>query len=62
MKTSIRKLENKLSRANTSNLLHLVLSLLTMGIWIPIWILIAVSNALKRSSLIKKIERIEATQ
>lgn len=28
----------------TSHLLHLVLSVLTLGVWLPIWLLVAISN------------------
>jgi len=30
-----------------NNLLHLILSLVTVGIWLPVWILIAVLGAFK---------------
>lgn len=28
----------------TSHVLHLLLSLITLGLWIPVWILVGVSN------------------
>jgi len=56
------KLENRLTRSNTSHLLHLVLSIITAGIWIPVWILIALNNATERSRIIRKLDNLETTQ
>ena len=35
----------------TNHILHLVLSLITAGFWVPVWILCAMNNASKRSQL-----------
>ena len=35
----------------TNHILHLVLAVITCGVWVPIWILIAMNNASKRSGL-----------
>jgi len=32
---------------DTSHLLHLVLSIITMGIWLPVWIIVHMNNATK---------------
>jgi len=32
-------------RPRTSHVLHLLLSLITVGFWIPFWFLIAISNS-----------------
>ena len=56
----IRKLENKLTRLNTNHILHLILSIITVGIWIPIWILAAVSNTFGRKSIIRKLDKLES--
>ncbi len=32
--------KSKLRRNKTSNLLHLVLSVITLGFWLPVWLLI----------------------
>lgn len=31
-------------RPSTSHVLHLLLSVITVGLWIPVWILVAMSN------------------
>jgi hypothetical protein len=36
---------------HTSHLLHLVLSLITLGIWIPIWILVSLLGGQKQKFL-----------
>ena len=43
--------ELKKQQYRTRHLLHLVLSVLTAGLWIPIWILCAISNANERQKL-----------
>lgn len=60
MKTNTRKLENKLSRLNTSHVLHLILSIISMGIWVPVWILVTISNATERSSIIRELNKAES--
>lgn len=32
-------------KPSTSHVLHLLLSLISLGLWIPIWILVAISNS-----------------
>lgn len=32
-------------RPSTSHVLHLLLSVITVGLWIPVWILVALSNS-----------------
>lgn len=32
-------------RPSTSHVLHLILALITLGLWIPVWLLVAVSNS-----------------
>jgi hypothetical protein len=35
----------------TSHVLHLLLSLITFGLWVPVWILVAVSHRIERARL-----------
>ena len=37
----------------TSHVLHLLLSVFTLGIWVPVWVIVTLSNAIER----KKIDR-----
>lgn len=38
----------------TNHVLHLLLSLLSAGVWIPVWFLVAQKNASKRASIINE--------
>ena len=31
-------------KKNTNHILHLILSLLTMGLWLIVWLIVAISN------------------
>jgi len=42
----------------TAHILHLVLSVITVGFWIPVWILVAVSHASERNKIDKKLGQI----
>ena len=42
----------------TSHLLHLVLSVITVGFWVPVWILVTTSDSLERGRIDRKIERL----
>jgi len=42
---------SKIQEAKTNHLLHLILSILSVGIWTPVWILVTVSNNLERRRL-----------
>lgn len=49
----------KLQGYRTSHILHLLLSVLTMGVWVPVWALVALSNALERGKIERKIRKME---
>lgn len=41
----------------TAHLLHLVLSVITAGLWVPVWILVAVSHGIERRKIDRKLEK-----
>ena len=43
-------------KKNTSHVLHLLLSIITGGLWIPVWVLCALSNALSRGTIDRNIK------
>lgn len=49
---------DKLSRIKTNNILHFLLSLFTVGFWIPVWIIVAISNSIERGRCEKRISNI----
>lgn len=44
-------------KKNTSHILHLLLSIITAGIWIIIWILVAISNSSENSKIDRQIKK-----
>ncbi len=42
----------------TSHVLHLILSLLTAGLWVPFWILVSVSNGNEIRKIDKKLDKL----
>lgn len=58
----IRELEQKLGRTETNHILHLLLSIVTAGLWLPVWILASLNNAGNRrvfnNMLDKELERV----
>lgn len=51
---------HEIDKHKTSHLLHLVLSLITAGIWVPVWILVTLSNGVERRRLARKLRRFKA--
>lgn len=49
---------DKLARIKTGHVLHLLLSIITAGLWIPIWIIVALNNAIERKRIEKRISEI----
>jgi len=40
---------------HTAHLLHLVLSFLTAGMWVPVWIMVAISHACARANIDRQL-------
>lgn len=51
-----RVLETQISNINTNHALHLILSLAIAGLWIPMWIMITLSNNSQKKQKSKKLE------
>jgi hypothetical protein len=43
----------------TSHILHLLLSIISFGLWIPVWLLVALSNGIERGKIDRKLDRLE---
>lgn len=41
----------------TSHVLHLLLSVITIGLWVPVWILVAVSHRIERARIDRQIAK-----
>ena len=46
-------------RKNTSHVLHLLLCIPTFGFWLPVWLLVAISNSLENSRIDRALARLE---
>ncbi len=54
MKTQAQ-LMARYQKHHTSHVLHLLLSVITAGLWIPVWMLVAISNANERQKIEKQL-------
>jgi len=44
-------------KKKTSHLLHLILSIITAGLWVVIWVLVGLSNYMENARIEKQIEK-----
>ena len=44
-------------KPKTSHLLHLVMSVVTAGFWVPIWVIVALINQQKCANIDRKIKK-----
>jgi len=42
----------------TSHILHLLLSVITAGLWIPVWLLVGINNSIERGRIERKIGKL----
>lgn len=47
----------KYNSYRTNHILHLILSILTGGLWVVIWILCGISNSIERKKIESKINK-----
>lgn len=55
----LTKQEMRIAEYKTSHLLHLVLALISMGLWVPFWLFVTISNANERAKARREIQRLE---
>lgn len=48
----------KIVMFKTNHVLHLLLSLISAGIWIPVWLIVTLSNAIERAKANSKIKKL----
>lgn len=51
---------NSLNKHDTSHGWHFIASILTGGLWVIMWILFTISNAMERGKINRKIEKLLA--
>jgi hypothetical protein len=52
------QLINELNNHKTNHILHLLLCLPTAGFWIPVWAFVALSNAIERAKIKRKLGKL----
>lgn len=45
-------------KKSTSHVLHLILSLITVGFWIPVWILVTLSNSIENRRIDREVGKL----
>lgn len=45
----------ELSEYKTNHLLHLLLSIITMGLWLIVWVIVSISNSSERRKIKKRL-------
>lgn len=56
--SEVHRLERQLESRRPNHILHLLLSLVTAGLWIPIWFLMSINDALERGRLERKLNQL----
>ncbi len=50
---------NRLNSLKTNHILHLIMSVITWGVWIPVWIIISIGVNSERKMVEREISAIE---
>ena len=45
-------------KKSTSHVLHLILSLVTVGFWVPVWILVTLSNSIENRRIDREVGKL----
>ena len=54
------KLQTAIQQQKVSHILHLILSIITCGLWLAIWLLVTISASIERGRLTRKLEALYA--
>lgn len=55
--TEVSRLIARRQDYQPSHVLHLLLSVITVGLWIPVWLLVALSHGIERAKIDRKLEK-----
>lgn len=59
LERQINKLNGEIIDTKTNHILHLLLTLVSMGFWLPLWIVFALGNANQRQKLKARQSKLE---
>ena len=62
MSANLIKAQNALANAKTSHIFHLIMSIITAGFWIPIWLLMGIINIIRRKAIERRIDTIAVSE
>ena len=54
----IKALQLLSKKKSTSHVLHLILSLITVGLWLPVWIIVALSNSIENARIDREVGKL----
>lgn len=58
LNTEIQLAQARMVQYQTNHILHVILSLVTVGIWLPVWLFVTISNGIERGRLTRKIRKL----
>ena len=58
MSNQIKALQLLSKKKSTSHVLHLILSIVTVGLWIPVWVIVALSNSIENARIDRKVGKL----
>ena len=58
MDNQIKAMQMLSKKKSTSHVLHLILSIVTVGFWIPVWFIVALSNAIENYKIDRKVDKL----
>ena len=54
----IKALQLLSKKKSTSHVLHLILSLITVGFWVPVWFIVALSNSIENRRIDREVGKL----
>ena len=48
----------RIQKHRTNHILHLLISIITAGLWVPIWFIISITNSISRNQATDKIKEL----
>lgn len=54
----IKALQLLSKKKSTSHVLHLILSLITLGFWVPVWIIVTLSNSIENRRIDREVGKL----
>lgn len=58
MNNQIKAMQLLSKKKNTMHLLHLVLSIFSVGFWVPVWIIVTLSNSIENRRIDRALDKL----